>query len=228
MGIDTAFPQSGNGSLHFSTPNGNSKADAELLGGPLLLGGNYYATTSLGKLSELTSLSYDWYRDSSSTVSAALHPAIRLIIDADGDLTTLGDRGNLIFERAYNSLATPTDMWITDNVFNVDGTGTVANLWSSGSLPYPAADYQITLSEWMSGTDGFRGNLGTANAVVLGISVGAGSGWSGTSNTAVDNVTVGFNGASNTYNFEVAPVPEPSSFTLTFALLGLLTLRRRR
>lgn len=226
VGIDNTRPQSGNGSVHFITTDATSKADAELLGGAFLFTGNYYPVTALGNLRDLTSLSYDWYRDSTSTVSPALHPAIRLIVDADGNLATTSDRGNLIFERAYNGSSTLTNTWITDDVYNFNSLGAGANLWSSGGLSYPAADYQITLNEWMIGTDDFRGALGTANAVVLGLSFGAGSGWTGVSDTAVDNVTFGFSGVSTSYNFEV--VPEPSSLSMAFLLFGLLFSRRSR
>jgi hypothetical protein len=61
---------------------------------------------------------------------------------------------------------------------------------------------------------------------VYGISAGVGSGW-GTFQGAVDDITVGFGGASTTYNFEV--VPEPSTVLLVgTGLMGMLIVARRR
>ena len=61
---------------------------------------------------------------------------------------------------------------------------------------------------------------------MLGVSAGVGSGWD-TLQGAVDDITVGFGGASTTYNFEV--VPEPATVALVGAgLMGLLMVVRRR
>jgi hypothetical protein len=67
----------------------------------LNLGGNFVSAGVLGSFSQLGSMSYDWYRADSSTTDAHLHPVLRVLLDADGDLTTTGDRGGLVFERVY-------------------------------------------------------------------------------------------------------------------------------
>jgi len=195
VGIRTDLPRSGNGSVWFKGTQGpsapSSKADIE-----------YLPTRPLGTLNDLSLLSYEWYRKSGTTYSAAahLHPVIRLIV---GDTQP---RGYLIFERAYNPGVSPvpTDTWVPDTV----GDATV--LWASTglrnylSISEPGS-YK-TLADWKS-------LIGSYN--VYGLSAGIGSGW-GTFEGAVDNISYRFgSGPIVTTNFEV--VPEPT----TMALFGL-------
>lgn len=77
--------------------------------------------------------------------------------------------------------------------------------------------YGITLAEWVSGLNdgvaigpvfGCAPNPVGAQAWVASINVGIGSGWNGQFDGAVDNVQLGFGGASPTvydYNFETDP-----------------------
>jgi hypothetical protein len=223
-GINTNYARSGNGSVYLQTVNGpagdSSKADFELLASGTALGGNYFAAGSFGTLGELTSLGYDWYRDSSSTNSAGQHPALRILVDADGDLNTTGDRGGLVFEIAYNGSATATtDTWVTEDIFSYNA-GDGANLWTFGAgMTFAQEGYGNSLADWVAGIDTID-----ANSAVLGFSMGVGSGW-GPFEGAVDNLVVGFNGSETTYNFEV--VPEPGSIAL-LGLGGLALIRRRR
>lgn len=227
VGIDSSQSQSGDGSIRFGTTSSGSKADIEWLGSAVSVSGNYHATSALGYLSELTSLGYDWYRDSNSTTNNLYHPVIRLLVDLDGNLTTTGDRRQLTFERAFNGgvTAAPVDTWVTEDIFSYN-SGQGANLWVNGSGI--SNIYQITLSEWQSGIDNLNGNIGSASAVIVGISIGVGSGWSNSSSMWVDNIQVGFNGVTDTYNFEVAAqiVPEPG--TACLVLVGFLQCLRRR
>jgi hypothetical protein len=220
VGISTASPRSGNGSVAFGSPTGAAKADIEFLAGGTNAAGNFYATGTLGTLSEFEGFSYDWLRVGTSTNPAAQHPAFRILLDRDGNLGTVGDRGGIVFERAYNSLATPTDQWMTD-AFSAN-----TRLWNFGlglgfefdidgdNTPYD------TLAEWQAGLP---------NAVILGFSVGVGSGWNGAFTGYADNISWTIDGVTTTTNFEVAGIPEPGAWCLMILGFGLAggALRRR-
>jgi len=69
VGITTDYARSGNGSIYFSTDgSGPSKADME-----------YYLSSPV-LLSDFTGGSYDWYRDSASTINGAPAPSYRLML----------------------------------------------------------------------------------------------------------------------------------------------------
>jgi hypothetical protein len=222
VGINTNYARSGNGSAYVSTvygPGGaSSKSDIEFLASAIAnVNGNYGPGAALGLFAQLNSLSYDWYRDSSSINNNVQHPVIRVgVISPD---TKVG--GYLVFERVYQSdpsllnQPVPTDQWVTDDVF-----GNNYRLWSTGNLPNnisgsdgPVQQYDArTLSEWQSLLSTYY---------VTTISLGVGSGW-GPFEGAVDNVTFAFGTAlPTTYNFEVpAVVPEAGSLVV-WSLFGL-------
>lgn len=224
VGINSNYPRSGTGSAYLETtigPGGNSsKADIELLANGVNVGGNYYAAGSFGSFASLTRVSYDWYRDSASTNSSVQHPALRILLDADGDLSTTNDRGGLVFERAYNGGGSaPTDTWVSDaisastNLWNFGlGIGNEANI---NATPYA---YDANLSEWQAYFP---------HAVVLGVSAGVGSGW-GPFKGAVDNIGLEFTTTSYSYNFEVVPLPAAAWAGIAlFGSLGAAKLVRR-
>jgi hypothetical protein len=213
VGINTTYARSGNGSVFMSTPavaspgTTNGKADIEFYATAAAnSAGNFNATSILGTLGQLSSLSYEWYRDSSSTNAAVQHPALRLQV-----FDTISNAfGYLVFERAYNSLPTPVDTWTADDVF-----GNNYRMWSTGSLPDSGVTVGArTLGEWIADFPAY---------VVTGVSSGVGSGW-GQFSGAVDNITFGFGTAPpTTYNFEVRAdgvVPEPHTIAV-WSLLGL-------
>ncbi len=222
VGISSSLPYAGNGSVYFQSPSGAGKADIEYLPGAVNIGGNYLAGASLGVFADFQSFSYQWYRNSSSTVGAHLHPVLRVLLDADGNLATVGDRGGLVFERVYNGGTVPTDAWIADTInastylwnFGL-GIGFAANI---NATPYA---YDATLAEWQAYFP---------NAVILGFSAGVGSGWNGVFSGAVDAISWTIGGQSSTFNFEGAPapeIPEPGTWLLTAAGAALLHVRRR-
>jgi hypothetical protein len=227
-GISTDYARSGNGSALLAGTQGpsgaSSKADIEYLANGMQVLGNYYAAGSLGLLRDLSEMQYDWYRSSTSDASAWLHPVLRVLVDADGDLNTTGDRGGLVFELIYNGVGTAsTDTWVTSlitgdsYVWNFGlGLGFAANI---NITPYA---YDAKLSEWQAYLP---------NASILGFSSGIGSGW-GAFEGAVDNIAWTIGGQTTTSNFEVrgaTAVPEPASLALVgLGIAGLAMVRRRR
>lgn len=225
VGINDTFPRSGDGSVWFEGtqgPSGNSsKGDLEYLPG-----------TVLGTLGTLNALSYDWYRSSSSTNSAAQHPVLRLYIDADGLGTTTNDRGYLVYEGAYNGFATAAvDSWQSVDVFNFAGSGQSANLWMVRFGVGNQDVFNRDINDWLTTPNPGAPTYMTlsANTMIYGISAGFGSGW-GPFEGAVDNITIGFQGSSpTTYNFEMAPaavVPLPSAAWAGLGLLGAMGVMR--
>ncbi len=235
VGIASTYPRNVGGSAFMSlgaNTGNNGKADWE-----------YYPAAGFGRLADVGTLSYEWYRAGTSTVASHFHPALRLLIDADGNPATTNDRGYLVFERSYNPSvsAVPTDTWTAENITNS------TNLWWSQFGVGINEVYNRTLAQYKAGpgTGGYTADAGFAqlgpNSTILGVSSGIGSGWaSGVGdgpafNGAVDNITLvsATTGSAqlNSANFElVAPavftpasVPTLSAATLV-ALIGLFVL----
>ncbi len=193
VAITTTYPRNGNGSLRYTQLTGADKADFEIYqlpdaGHPL----------GFGRLADLTWLSYDNYRLSSSSVAAHLAPAVRLVIyEPASNKTSL-----LIWEPVYNGISTvPVDTW---NSYSIrDGY-----FWmrAFGSPSCTVENYNTDLNTWLSGASisspGCTGNPVGPNALIIGLSIGIGSGWSGTFDGAVDNVSWTINGQNTTWNFE--------------------------
>lgn len=219
-GITNTYPRNGNGSARLQGANDGSKADIEFLSGGTLFGGNAFATSSLGSLASFTGASYEWFRSSSSTARTNLHPSFRVLLDADGNLGTTNDRGSLIFESIYNGGTVTNDLWTTETITSA------TKLWNVGlglgnefTVPGTGGAYNGTLADW-------TGYL--TSAVVLGFSMGIGSGWGGTFDGAVDNVSYTFGSVTSTTNFEVAAEPVPEPMTLALGAAGLAAAIRRR
>lgn len=222
VGITNTYARSGNGSVEMNTLGASSKADIEFLANPVQFAGNFFATGSLGLLSNLnlSGMGYEWYRNSTSTADPNLHPSFRILIDRDGDLSTTNDRGGLVYERVYSAGGpVATDTWVSESI-----TGSTKE-WNFGlglgnefELPGTGTPYN-PLSDWQTFMP---------NAVVIGFSSGVGSSW-GPFSGAVDNIRFGFGTDSTTYNFEtIAEIPTPAAFMGGSVLMGMLMTRRRK
>lgn len=146
-------------------------------------------------LGDLEELSFDYYIESADRTDVI--PVVRLLVDADGDLSTTADRGELVFEYAYQGLpATTQDAWQTADLAGGDWVA-----WQrSNGTNWDQIVNMTELSDWAD-ADGFTPAGGITfdeNSVVLGWSVAFGSG-NGTAVAFVDDLQV----AGVIYDFAV-------------------------
>lgn len=138
-------------------------------------------------MGDLDALSFDYFIDSSDRTDVI--PVIRLGIDADGNLATTGDRGELVFEWAYQGFgATTQDAWQQADLVGDD--------WVAWQRSFGVNRDQIVnmteFSDWAD-ADGFTPAGGLhfdENSLVLGWSIALGSG-NGTNDMYLDNLKVG-------------------------------------
>ena len=146
-----------------------------------------YSTDQQVTLGDLDHLSFDYYIDSSDRTDVI--PVIRLMIDADGNLATTGDRGELVFEYSYQGLgATTQDSWQTADLAGGDWVAWQRSLGVNRDQIVNMTEF----SDW-SDADGFTPAGGLhfdENSLVLGWSIALGSG-NGTSTMYLDNLQVG-------------------------------------
>ena len=140
--------------------------------------------TTLGDLDELN---FDYFIQSSDRTDVI--PVIRLIIDADGNLATTADRGELVFEWSYQGFgATSQGSWQSADLVGGD--------WVAWQRSFGVNRDQIVnmteFSDWAD-ADGFTPAGGLhfdENSLILGYSIALGSG-NGTNNIYMDNLQFG-------------------------------------
>jgi hypothetical protein len=172
--IDTI---AGEAALHLQTDSANGRLRVN----------DQFDANNIFKLGDLHDLSFDYYLASSDRTDVL--PVIRIAIDADGNLATTGDRGELVFEWAYQGLGpTTTGSWQ-----HADLAGSDWAAWQrSNGLNHDAYPDIRPLSDW-SDADGYTAGGGLhfdQNSLILGWSIALGSG-NGTTNAYVDHLQVG-------------------------------------
>ncbi|MBC8074861.1 MAG: hypothetical protein H7Y32_02195 [Chloroflexales bacterium] len=181
------------GSLEFATNtivSGQDKADYV----------KYWGVVPSRTLGNLSALTYELYRASSSTTAIHHAPAFRLAY-----VTPSGDSGLLIWENVYNggSVGTPvpTDQWLANDIL-------AGNFWMRAFGPGRTIEqYDVTLAEWANGATFPNAHVLGPDTSIIGIETGVGSGWGGSFTGFVDNIAISFGVDSVSANFEPNALP---------------------
>lgn len=203
-------------------------------------------TSSWGLLSQIDSLSFDWYRKQVPIQSQyqtdvpwlAQTPVLNLYIrDVNNGIDVFS---RLVWEKYYtDSSPALTNTWVTQDIATmnmwryVDGAGYTVTGGANEDPFYPDPLLATSLASWLT--------YYSDQAQVYGISVGLGSYWPDQYVGYVDNVVLGFRGQDSfavNDNFELEEgnggeegstgnvVPEPSSIALMVGGCLLMLIAR--
>jgi hypothetical protein len=172
--IDSAL---GEAALHLQTDSANGRLRVN----------DAFDAAHQTTLGDLGNLNFDFYVQSSDR--SDVMPVIRITIDADGNLATTSDRGELVFEWAYQGFgAVPTGQWV-----HADLIGNDWNAWQrSNGANHDSYPDIVAFSNWAD-ADGYTPTGGIHfddDSVVLGWSIAYGSG-NGTGSMYLDHLQVG-------------------------------------
>jgi hypothetical protein len=183
--IDRTAGDDGDGALHLVTDSNNGRLRVN----------DVFDADNQFRLGDLDHLSFD-YKVASSDRTDVI-PVIRIAVDGDGNLATTADRGELVFEYAYQGFGAVTPgTWQ-----HVDLAGSDWNAWQrSNGANHDAYPDIRPLSDWQdaSGYTAAGGVHFDQNSLVLGWSIALGSG-NGTNSAFLDHLQVG----GVTYDFMV-------------------------
>jgi hypothetical protein len=202
-------------------------------------------TSGFGYLSEISGLSFDWYRQTPINLDYELYdpwniqtPVLRLLIK-DGEYLS-----ELVWEKYYTDsshLNMKIGEWVEQDLIDenfwrrTDGKGYTISSGSDMQNFGTNTLMALSTSSWANSE-----NLGidydySNSAFIYGLSVGVGSQWPGSYTGYVDNIFLEFTGDNQTYvsvddNFElrdVNPVPEPATLLLLGSGMAVLGARNR-
>lgn len=181
------------------------------------LGDPYSASSNLGLFDQLSRLTFDWAIAASSTpaLNPDYTPALRVVI-FDG-----GVRSELIWEGAYNGTYgnTERDTWYSS------GVNDRFHRYAGGVTLENGSQVNKSLAGWQDSA--YYSDKAYISAFSVGVGSSAGTGY----RAFADNITIGLNGVSTSYNFEVSAseVPEPGSLALLgLGLIGAAAAIRKR
>jgi hypothetical protein len=228
--INGNMPRSGNGSLELSGARNR-----------VAFGDITTFSTNLGLLSNLTALSFEFRTDNLGSAPPNSYPIMRVhVVDpTNGYVSELiwenGETTNVPFTtgtwQSYDVMAS-NSMYRFVNFYVPSTPSGFGTNRTFSDLPPGGGQTVQSITNWSNNLDTSLFNSAGLNqfgfssaAYIAGFSVGIGGGATNFLGYA-DNVTIGFGGVNNTYNFEM--VPEPSTFALFGLATAALAFARRR
>ncbi len=200
----------GSGALQLNMPTANADKAEWAIGG------------DFGILSELTGLSYSWYRDASSNNPQVQAPALKLLVEDEGQYSLL------VYEPVYSTAPADYGTAFAEDAWHITNAYT-GNFWARWTTGGQNQETYVPMSTYINTVVGANDKI-TGNARVLGFIVGGGSGWNGAFSGYVDHISYSFNSAeATTWDFSTASavVPIPAAAPLGLLGMGLIGLARK-